>query len=157
MREEVALAKVPLVVAHVKSLIDAGEPVIVFGYHKSVIAALKKEFPGCSVVTGQTPPNKRQAQIDRFQDGETAVIIGNILAMGVGFTLTRARMVVFAELDWVPSLIEQAEDRAWRIGQVNAVLVQHLVVDGSIEARQVIVIVERMGTIYRALDSREGG
>ncbi len=156
-REEVALAKVPLVVAHVKSLIDAGEPVIVFGYHKSVITALKKEFPGCSVVTGQTPPNKRQAQIDRFQDGETDVIIGNILAMGVGFTLTRARMVVFAELDWVPSLIEQAEDRAWRIGQVNAVLIQHLVVDGSIEARQAIVIVERMGTIYRALDSREGG
>ena len=41
--------------------------------------------------------------------------------------------MVFAELDWTPSSITQAEDRAHRIGQRNNVLIQHLVYDGSLD------------------------
>ena len=40
---------------------------------------------------------------------------------------------MFAELDWTPSSITQAEDRAHRIGQRNNVLIQHLVYDGSLD------------------------
>lgn len=156
-REEVALAKVGLVTEHVKKLVDCGEPIILFAYHKSVVeelrARLEKLGVRVGIVTGKVSPNKRQAVVDQFQDGEIDVIIGNILAMGVGFTLTRASIVVFAELDWVPALIEQAEDRAWRHGQLNAVLIQHLVVDGSIEARMAIILLAKMGVIYEALDA----
>jgi hypothetical protein len=157
-REEVALAKVPLVAEHVRSLVECEEPVILFAYHKSVVDALYERLTKSGlrvgVITGKVPPNKRQAVVDKFQDGELDVVIGNILAMGVGFTMTRARFVVFAELDWVPALIEQAEDRAWRNGQLNAVVVQHLVVDGSIEAMMAIRLLEKMGVIYEALDAR---
>ncbi|WNL50691.1 DNA helicase [Ruegeria phage RpAliso] len=156
-REEVALAKVGLVTDHVLKLVESEEPVILFAYHKSVITELKERLEEkglrVGVVTGSVPPNKRQAVVDKFQDGELDVIIGNILAMGVGFTMTIARFVVFAELDWVPALIEQAEDRAWRNGQLNAVMVQHLVVDGSIEARMAIALLEKMGVIFEALDA----
>ena len=156
-REEVALAKVGLVADHVKKLVECEEPVILFAYHKSVIDELKERLEKAGirvgVVTGAVSSNKRQAVVDQFQDGEIDVIIGNILAMGVGFTLTRARFVVFAELDWVPALIEQAEDRAWRHGQLNAVLIQHLVVDGSIEARMAMALLEKMGVIFDALDA----
>jgi SNF2 family DNA or RNA helicase len=158
-REEVALAKVGLVVEHVQRLTDAKEPVILFAYHKSVVGELKARLERAGlrvgVITGDVQPNKRQDIVDAFQNAKLDVIIGNILAMGVGFTLTRARFVVFAELDWVPAMIEQAEDRAWRHGQKNAVVAQHLVVDGSIEARMAIRILEKMGIIYEALDYRE--
>lgn len=157
-REEVALAKVGLVVDHVKKLVESEEPVICFAYHKSVIAEIKDRLENAGIrvgiVTGAVPSKKRQEVVDDFQDGKYDVILGNILAMGVGFTLTRARFVVFAELDWVPAMIEQAEDRAWRHGQLNAVLVQHLVVDGSIEARMAIALLEKMGVIHATLDSR---
>jgi SWI/SNF-related matrix-associated actin-dependent regulator of chromatin subfamily A-like protein 1 len=92
--------------------------------------------------------------VDMFQNGELDVVVGNILAMGVGFTMTISSLVIFAELDWVPALIEQAEDRAWRHGQLNAVLIQHLVVDGSIEARMAQAIVEKMEVIRATLDNR---
>lgn len=155
-REEVALAKVGMVVEHIEKLVDSEEPVICFAYHKSVIAETKARFEKkgyrVGVITGDVHPDKRQDIVDAFQDGELDVIIGNIMAMGVGFTLTRARFVVFAELDWVPALIEQAEDRAWRHGQLNAVMVQHLVVDGSIEGRMAIALLEKMGIIKEALD-----
>jgi hypothetical protein len=158
-REEVALAKVGLVTEHVKNLVDCGEPVILFAYHKSVIAELEKRLTKCGfrvgIVTGSVQPNKRQAVVDAFQNGDLDIIIGNILAMGVGFTLTRASFVVFAELDWVPAMIEQAEDRAWRHGQKNAVTIQHLVVDGSIEAHMITIILEKMLVIFDALDAKE--
>jgi len=158
-REEVAIAKVGMVVEHIKKLVDSEEPVICFAYHKSVISTIKErlEKVGISVgvVTGSVASNKRQQVVDDFQSGSYDVILGNIIAMGVGFTLTRASFVVFAELDWVPALIEQAEDRAWRYGQLNAVLVQHLVVDGSIEARMAIALLDKMGVIHDTLDYRD--
>lgn len=158
-REEVALAKVGAVTEHVQRLYDADEPVILFGHHKSVIAELKErlEKVGMSVgvVTGSVPSDKRQKVVDDFQDGVYDVIVGNIMAMGTGFTLTRASFVVFAELDWVPAQIEQAEDRAWRHGQKNAVWVQHLVVDTSIEARMAAALLHKMGVIKRTLDNRD--
>ena len=68
--------------------------------------------------------------------------------------MTAASVVVFAEISYVPSELEQAEDRAWRIGQRCNVLVQHLVVDGSLDARMIEIILERIEEIERALDDK---
>jgi SWI/SNF-related matrix-associated actin-dependent regulator 1 of chromatin subfamily A len=152
-RKALAIAKAPLVVEHVKRLIRAGEKVILFCYHKDVAAHFKREFNNCAFVTGSTPSHLRQDEVDRFQDDpDCMVFIGNIAAAGVGFTLTASSIVVFAELSWLPNEMEQAEDRAWRIGQRNAVLIQHLVIDGSLDARMAEVLIERMETISNALD-----
>jgi SWI/SNF-related matrix-associated actin-dependent regulator 1 of chromatin subfamily A len=60
-----------------------------------------------------------------------------------GITLTAASHVIFAELDWTPGRVAQAEDRAHRIGQHDSVLVEHVVVDGSIDARIAQVLLEK--------------
>lgn len=156
-REEVALAKVGMVTDHVKKLVESEEPVILFAYHKSVVKALQERLTAAGVsvgvITGNVDSKKRQKIVDDFQSGKYDVILGNIVAMGVGFTLTRGRFVVFAELDWVPSMMEQAEDRAWRHGQLNAVIAQYLLVDGSIESIMAVSILQKMGVIMEALDS----
>lgn len=97
---------------------------------------------------------QRQAAVDRFQnDPSCQYFIGSIRAAGVGLTLTAASHVVFAELDWTPGAMSQAEDRCHRIGQVNSVLVQHIVLDGSIDARMVHTIVAKQEVITTALDT----
>jgi hypothetical protein len=55
-------------------------------------------------------------------------------------------------LDWVPGNVTQAEDRAHRIGQVNSVLVQHLVLAGSLDAKMARTLVEKQEVIGAALD-----
>jgi len=158
MREEVALAKAGFTVDHIKGLVDCGEPVIVFAHHKTVVEEIRSRLEAqgvkVGVITGKVSHKKRQQVVDDFQAGKYDVILGNLIAMGVGFTLTRASIVVFAELDWVPAMIEQGEDRAWRIGQENAVLVQHLVVNGTIESVLAQAILEKMIVIKKTLDKR---
>src|SRR5262249_37628078 len=95
----------------------------------------------------------RQAAVDAFQtDPNVKLFVGSITAAGVGITLTAASHVVFAELDWVPGNVSQAEDRCHRIGQTDSVLVQHLVLEGSLDATMAQRIVDKQDVIDRALD-----
>jgi SWI/SNF-related matrix-associated actin-dependent regulator 1 of chromatin subfamily A len=93
-------------------------------------------------LTGDHNQTQRQTAVETFQAGDADVFIGTIGAAGVGITLTAASHVVFAELSWVPGDVSQAEDRCHRIGQQDSVLIQHLVVDGSLDARMAEVLVQ---------------
>ena len=61
------------------------------------------------------------------------MILANIVAAGVGITLTRGSDALFVETEWLPDLITQAEDRQHRIGQTRPVLVTFMVADGTLD------------------------
>lgn len=151
-RRDLAIAKAPLVVEHLQ---DIDHPVVVFAHHKAVVDILVEGLgrENCVVVTGETKMEDRQKAVDRFQAGEVQYFIGNIQAAGVGLTLTKSSHVVFAELDWVPGNVSQAEDRCHRIGQEDSVLCQHIVVDGSMDADMAARIVAKQQVIDQALDA----
>lgn len=151
-RRELAVAKAPMVVEHLK---DTEDPVVVFAHHKDVVQILVDGLgqENCVVITGDTKLADRQVAVDRFQNGEVQFFVGNMQAAGVGLTLTRASHVVFAELDWVPGNVSQAEDRCHRIGQKNSVLCQHLVVEDSMDADMAAAIVAKQEVIDQALDA----
>lgn len=154
LRHEVAMAKVPYVIEHLNEALADGRKIVCFAHHKDVIAALRAAFPGAVSITGDTAMADRQAAVDAFQrDPNVKLFLGNIMAAGVGLTLTASSHVVFAELDWVPGNVTQAEDRCHRIGQKDSVLVQHIVLDGSMDARLVHTIVAKQAVIDSALDT----
>lgn len=153
-RHDLAVAKLPAVIEHLDSVVEATGKVVVMCWHHDVVDAIAAHYGrDAVVVSGKVPVEQRQAAVERFQTDPTCtVFVGTIKAAGVGLTLTAASTVVFAELWWVPGDISQAEDRCHRIGQRDSVLVQHLVVDGSIDATQAKVIVAKQDVIDRALD-----
>jgi hypothetical protein len=154
LRHETALAKLPYVIEHLRDALESGEKIVCFAHHLDVIAALKAEFgAACVTLTGSTSVADRQAAVERFQnDPACTLFIGNILAAGIGITLTASSHVVCAELDWRPAMVTQAEDRTHRIGQRNAVLVQHVVFDGSLDAVMAKRIIAKQEIIDAALD-----
>lgn len=168
VRHETALAKIPQVLAHVKDILDnEGQKVIIFAHHRDVIDRLREgleagdsDAPGVETVSimGGDPPEERQAAIDSFQnDPSTRVFLGSIGAAKEGITLTAADISIFAELDWVPGNLSQAEDRCYRIGQRNSVLIQHLLVDGSIDALMADTILTKQAVLDQALDQKHEG
>jgi SNF2 family DNA or RNA helicase len=78
--------------------------------------------------------SKKQASVDRFQEDDSCqVFVGQIKAAGVGLTLTAAEVVIMNSLDWVPGNHEQAEDRAYRIGQNKMVNIYYMLMDKTID------------------------
>lgn len=160
-RHAVALAKVHDVIAHVEALLNDEEvpKVILFAHHRDVIDELMAGLAAYSPVrvVGGDAMEDRQAAVDAFQtDPKVRVFVGSIYAAGVGLTLTAAAHVVFAELDWVPGVMSQAEDRAHRIGQDKSVLVQHLVLQGSMDANLAQTLIAKQTVIDSALDVSHG-
>lgn len=156
VRHRVALAKLPQVIDHVRDCLDAVPKLVLWAHHHDVVDQLAEALGDYGVLRadGRDSVQARDAAVQKFQSDDAArVIVCGIGAMGVGHTMTAASHAIFAELDWVPGNLSQAEDRCHRIGQRDAVLVQHLVLDGSLDARMCQMIVDKMGVIEAAVDN----
>lgn len=110
------------------------QKVIVFSMFRELIElALEdfKDFKTYSIVGGMKS-DALQNEVDSFQEEkESAVIFGTIGAMGTGLTLNTAEIVVFLDLPWNMATMEQAEDRAHRIGTKNTIQVITLLGKGT--------------------------
>ena len=128
-RQRLAVAKVRSTIPHLENIVEQGEKALVFSCFIRPIEKMAKHFGDQAVVIqGSTLPALRQEAVDRFQNEDgVRLLLANINAGGVGLNLTRARQVVFNDLDWVPVNHWQAEDRAYRIGQQYAVNVTYMV------------------------------
>ena len=106
----------------IHNIIDGGEKLIVFCFLKEVVQALKQEFKHTVTVTGDDNTTAKQHAVDKFQnDKDCRLIILNYRSGGTGLTLTAASNVLFVEQPWTYADCVQAEDRAHRNGQRNAV------------------------------------
>lgn len=147
LRHETAIKKIPYVSEMVINAIESEKNIVVFAHHTDVLDGIIEEVRKANFtaekIDGSVSIEKRQQIVDDFQNGKINVFVGSIKAAGVGITLTKASHVIFAELDWTPATITQAEDRCHRIGQENNVLVQHIVFDGSIDAMLAKKLVEK--------------
>ena len=109
---------------------------VVFCHHRSVREILCMDLRrfGVATIAGGQAPAERQGEIDRFQrDPECRVMVAGLRAGNVGISLSAASYVVFAELDWSPSVHRQAEDRLHRIGQKNPVVCHYLIGRGTFD------------------------
>jgi SWI/SNF-related matrix-associated actin-dependent regulator of chromatin subfamily A-like protein 1 len=154
IRHMTAMAKVDDVIEFTKNVLENVEKVVLFAHHHDVIDALMAAFGKYAVcVRGGMNSAVRQESVDRFQDDpRVRVFIGGLYAAGVGLTLTAAHTVIFAELDWVPGIIAQAEDRCHRIGQFDNVTVYHIVLENSLDCKLAQTIVQKLEVIEQALD-----
>jgi SWI/SNF-related matrix-associated actin-dependent regulator 1 of chromatin subfamily A len=161
VRHEQALRKIPAAIEHIRDAVDSSGKVVVFAHHHDVIDALMAGLGDLGAVKldgTMTDATARQASVERFQtDPSCHVFVGSLKAAGVGHTLTASAHVVFVELDWTPAILKQAEDRCHRIGQTESVLVQHLVLEGSIDAKMAKLITEKQNISDMALDSETIG
>eukprot|EP00605_Chrysophyceae_sp_TOSAG23-4_P000599 GSChrysophyteH1.ASY1.ANO1.676.1 assembled CDS len=99
-----------------------GQKIIVFAHHQDVMNSIDDLLCDEDVkfvrIDGTTTMSRRTQLVTQFQeDDDTELALLSIKVCGTGMNLSRANVAIFAELDWAPGQIFQAEDRIHRLGQ----------------------------------------
>ena len=156
VRREMGEAMAPRVIEHVKALIDGGlDKVVLFGYHRGVLASYADALSGGLHINGATTPKARQAIVDRFiGDPEFKVLPGHLLSMGIGVDGLQkvCSHCVIAEPSWVPGENEQAISRLDRHGQKQAVMAQFLVAHDSLSEKILSTALDKLQATTETLD-----
>uniref|UniRef100_A0A6N2LV08 Helicase C-terminal domain-containing protein n=1 Tax=Salix viminalis TaxID=40686 RepID=A0A6N2LV08_SALVM len=105
-------------------------------------------------IDGNTLASDRQNAVSSFQSSDKVKIaIISITAGGVGLDFSSAQNVVFLELPQSPSLMLQAEDRAHRRGQSNAVNIYIFCAKVSFLSKEMLLVVKTfMSLLYAYKD-----
>jgi SWI/SNF-related matrix-associated actin-dependent regulator 1 of chromatin subfamily A len=156
LRYMTAMAKVPFAINYIEDLLEQEDKLVVFCHHHDVRRALLVKFNEIAVQHhGEMTAEQKQVAVNKFMtDPKCKLFLGSI-TVALGYTVTVASTAVLVEVDWRPSVVTQAEDRLHRIGQKEAVLIQHLCFDSSLDAIMVKRIIEKQEIIDSALDLKK--
>lgn len=118
-------------------MIEEGRKIILFSQFTSMLALIEEAIQQLGIpyakLTGQT--KKRQQQIDAFQQGDVPLFLVSLKAGGTGLNLTAADTVIHYDPWWNPAVMQQATDRAHRIGQDKRVFVYKLIAKDTVEQK----------------------
>jgi len=161
LRREMGEAKIPRIVEHMRYLLDGVEipKVVLFVHHRSVMDQLTvalEKYGVVSVRGGMSMTNKDKSVQSFKNNPKVRIFLGQLDSAGVGIDGLQnvCDHVVIAEPAWTPGTNEQGVDRCHRIGQHGNVLAQFLVVEGSLDERVLMAILEKNETINSVLDKR---
>jgi SWI/SNF-related matrix-associated actin-dependent regulator 1 of chromatin subfamily A len=135
---------------YARDLYKQDEPFVIFTYHPDVAELLEGYLLSgninTKIITGNTPTEERGVIVSEFQNGKLDGLILTIGAGSTGFTLTRARHLIFNDLSWVPGDNNQAKKRIHRISQNKKCFI-HYIVAGKIDEMIINTLREKEKTI----------
>lgn len=101
--------------AAVELVRDAEKPVVLYTYRREdaekLAALLNKEKIPALLATGDQAPTARDKTIERWKAGEGIALVCTMDAVRESATLTRADMMVFVDLHWLPAVLLQCQGR----------------------------------------------
>lgn len=135
VRQIIANEKISQTIELAENIIEQDKKVIIFCNFTDSLNKIIEHFGKTAVkLDGSMSQIERQYSVDQFQQNDKIkVFVGNIKAAGTGITLTAAEAVIINDLSFVPGDMSQAEDRAYRYGQKNNVLVYYPIFQNTIE------------------------
>ena len=135
LRTFIAMETVPYTIEKTEEALELNKKTIIFCNFNDEMDSFINHFGDkCVCVRGGMSDKQKQHAVDRFQEDDSCMVfVGQIKAAGVGLTLTKAEIVIMNSLDWVPGNHEQAEDRAYRIGQSETVNIYYMLMDDTID------------------------
>ena len=134
MRQVTGVAKAPFVAEFVKLLVDSGEPVVVYAWHREVYSILRDKLKDYlpAMYTGSESAVQKEAAVNSFIEGKTKIILISLRAgAGLDGLQKVCRTTVHAELDWSPGVHDQNWGRVYRDGQEQPVTSYMLIAEAG--------------------------
>ena len=153
-RLEAALSKIPAVIEQLEDCLEYEHKVICFCHHKEVANQIYEYFKHFAIISHSDINDKILDTTEKeFQTNDKVrLLVGTIGTIGVGLTLTKAQHCLFAETPATPGEEDQGTDRLNRIGQLGSVLVQHIVIDGTIDSYLIKLIVAKQNVLKQIME-----
>lgn len=152
---ELVPLKVELALKYLRDLRESypDEPLVVFGWHVAFVEQLAKAL-GAPFVTGGTSAAARTQIRHDFAAGKIPILVGNLMAMGMGIDLSAAGHFVYGEPYYDAAMHYQAEARGRGPRQHRRRLLHHyLLVRRSAEENVWRVRLARGQAIERLYDA----
>jgi len=131
--------KLDLALETLQIAIESGHRCLLFSQFTEMLGILQKALDAAGIsyfyLDGATPAHDRMDRVNRFNGGEGDAFLISLKAGGTGLNLTGADIVIHYDPWWNPSVMDQASDRAYRLGQDKAVQVFNLVAMHTLEER----------------------
>lgn len=150
LRKATGIAKAPHVANFVKILIENGEKVVLYGWHRAVYEIWNDMLAPFNPVmfTGSESAKRKDENKEKFVNGDSQVLIISLRAgAGLDGLQHACKTVVFGELDWSPGVHEQAIGRVARDGQPDPVMAYFLVAESGADPVMVDVLGVKKGQI----------
>lgn len=161
-RRLMGIALAPQIAEYAKDFLEGSdEKLVIFAWHLQVLDILEDALSrfGTVRIDGRKSAQARQKAVDDFiMRDNVRVFIGNIQAAGTGLDGLQkvCSRCYLAEPDWVPAQNEQAVSRLDRFGQENVVTAEIFVAPGSLSEKILVRALEKLNTIHKVLDAKEG-
>ncbi len=147
LRRLFAQVKAPRAVALATEFVRAGNSTLVWAWHNDVAETMASalraaDLPVYGPISGKMAPEQREHLVGQSQsDPRSRVLVATMASLGTGVALPWASHEIFAELDWVPPTIAQAEMRPY--DGKHAISSTLLVADCDVDQRLASCLVEK--------------
>jgi SWI/SNF-related matrix-associated actin-dependent regulator 1 of chromatin subfamily A len=142
----------PQAIAVLEEHLEQGHKVVAFTHRRAVAEHLANSLAlknhQAEIVHGQVAPRKRDDRIEILKNSEKpGVLCATIESAGTGIDLSFADVIVFVELTWEPHEVLQAEERVFKLGKMDPILIQFLVPVGTVAELVIDKLIAKLETI----------
>ncbi len=146
-RRAASMFKLPTVVKHVEEVLERNEPIVVWAWHVDTATKIAErlceagtfedKFPErVFLITGDQTVNQREERIAAWKACPAGALVCTMAVAQTAVDFSHARLALFAELDWTPGVIAQAEMRTY--ASTRSMNITFVVLDHIIDKRIVI-------------------
>lgn len=142
-REQTSAFKVAPTVAYAQTVLDRHEPLVIWTWHVSlaekVAAALGDR---ARLLTGDTPRALRDGLLDEWRAAPALALVCTMAVAQVGLDFSHAHLAVFAEVDYTPAVVAQAEMRTY--APTRPMHLTYVVADHVVDQRVVLALARKL-------------
>jgi SNF2 family DNA or RNA helicase len=145
-RDALSIAKLPATVAQVEACLQSGEPAVVWTWHRDTAEQLVELLTAgghdALLMTGDTPQNRRERIFEHWKSLPNAALVVTMAVAQVGIDLSHSHRPFFAEIDYTPAMIAQAEMRTF--SPARAMNVTYVVADHYVDRKIVQALTRKL-------------
>lgn len=109
--------------------VSSGKPILCFYSYKHDLERIKKKFPFAKKL-------ENSKDITDWNNGEIQLLLAHPAGAGHGLNLQAGgNIIVWFGLTWSLELYQQANARLYRQGQTQAVIIHHLITEGTVDEK----------------------